>query len=192
MKRIILASGSPRKKEILSKLGLPFEAVASAYEEDMTAMADQFELAKFLSLGKAKDVANRISGEAIIIGADTFISFGSKFLGKPKNVDEARIMLERLSGKTHEIITGVAIIDTLTKIEINEAIVSKVTMRPISSEEIEGYIKTGEPLDKAGAYAIQERGAIFVSRIDGDFFTVMGLPLYFVAQKLKELGVKLF
>lgn len=192
MKRLVLASGSPRKKEILSKLGLPFEVMPSSYEEDMTAMPDQLELAKFLSLGKARDVAQRIAGEAVVIGADTFISLDNKFLGKPRNADEAKSMLQRLSGRTHEIITGVALIDTSANREINEAFVSKVTMRQISPEEIEGYIKTGEPLDKAGAYAIQERGAVFVSRIDGDFFTVMGLPLYFVAQKLKELGVKPF
>ena len=185
MKRIILASGSPRKKEILLKLGLPFEVIPSAYEEDMTAMQDQFELAKFLSLGKARDVAKNIDGEAIVIGADTFVSFEGKFLGKPKNENGARIMLEQLSGKTHEIITGIAIIDISTNTEINEALVSEITLRSISPDEIDGYIKTGEPLDKAGAYAIQERGAAFVSKIDGDFYTVMGLPLFFVAQKLK-------
>ncbi|EKD33365.1 MAG: hypothetical protein ACD_76C00044G0032 [uncultured bacterium] len=192
MKRIILASGSPRKKEILSKLGLPFEVIPSSYEEDMTAKSDQYELAKFLSLGKARDVAKQIDGAAIVIGADTFVSFDGKFLGKPKNENEARIMLEQLSGKTHEIITGVTLIDTSTCTEINEALVSKIMLRLISPDEIDGYIKTGEPLDKAGAYAIQERGAAFVERINGDFYTVMGLPLFFVAQKLKELGVKLF
>lgn len=192
MKRIILASGSPRKKEILSKLCLPFEIIPSSYEEDMTIMQDQFELAKFLSLGKAKDVAKNIDGEAIVIGADTFVTFDGKFLGKPKSEEEAKMMLEQLSGKTHEIITGVAIIDTSTGTKINEALISKTTLRPITPDEIDGYIKTKEPLDKAGAYGIQERGAAFVSRIDGDFYTVMGLPLFFVAQKLKELGVKLF
>jgi len=191
MNRIILASESPRKKEVFSKLGIVFETIPSSYEEDMGAKDNPKELAMFLSLGKAQNVAHTLQDDAIIIGADTFICLDGVFLGKPKNKKDAKQMLESLRGRSHKIITGVAIVDTAENIVINEALISNITMRNIEDNEIDAYIESGEPMDKAGAYAIQERGAIFVSDIQGDFFTVMGLPLFFVAEKLKERGVKI-
>ena len=188
MKRLILASESPRRKEILEKLGLEFEIIPSNYEEDLKAKKDPVELAKFLSLNKAKDVANKINGNAIIIAADTFIVLEGDFLGKPKDDQDAKKMLKSLSGKTHEVITGIALIDTSSNQEITDTSITKVTFKSLSSKEIQAYINTGEPLGKAGAYAIQEKGAAFVSKINGDFFTVMGLPLYLLAEQLKNIS----
>lgn len=192
MKRIILASESPRKKEILSKLGLQFEVMSSDYEEDMNAVSDPKELAKFLSMNKAKSVAEKITDEALIIAADTFLVHEGKLLGKPHTKDDARMMLRSLSGKTHNVITGIALIDTKTKKRSSDISQTKVTMKTLSDEEIEGYINTGEPLDKAGAYAIQGIGAVLIEKIEGDFYTVMGLPLSLLGQKLKEFGVSIF
>lgn len=188
MNRLILASKSPRRKEILEKLGLEFEIIPSGYKENLQAKKDPVELAKFLSLNKAKDVANKIKGNAIIIAADTFIVLEGKFLGKPKDDQDAKKMLNFLSGKTHEVITGIALIDTSTNQKITDVSITKVTFKSLSSKEIQTYINTGEPLGKAGAYAIQEKGAVFVSNINGDFFTVMGLPLHLLAEHLKNMS----
>jgi septum formation protein len=188
MKRLILASESPRRKELLSKLGLPFEVMHSDYEEDMNALPDPRQLAKFLSLNKAKSVAQKVKGDAIIIAADTFVVHNNTFLGKPHTPENAKVMLQSLQGQTHSVITGLAIIDTATNKIVNEISETKVTMRAISDDEIDWYVTTGEPLDKAGAYAIQGGAAIFVEKIDGDYFTVMGLPLCLLSKKLKEFN----
>jgi septum formation protein len=187
MTRLILASESPRRKEILTKLGLEFDIIPSTYQEDMQAKKDPSELAKFLSLNKAKNVAEKVNDEAIIIAADTFIVLDGKFLGKPKNAKHAEKMLKSLSNKTHQVITGIALINTKTKKEITDVSITKVTFKKLTTEEIKTYVATGEPLGKAGAYAIQEKGAAFVSNINGDFFGVMGLPLCLVAEKLKSV-----
>lgn len=190
MKKIILASSSPRRKEILSKLQLPFEVQVGDYEEDMTLPFPPVELAKFLSNGKAESVSKNNS-DAIIIAADTFIVHENKVLGKPKTESGAFEMLKMLSGKENDIVTGVTIIDASTNKKISFHEITKVFMREISDEEINAYIKTGEPMDKAGSYALQGLGAIFINRIEGDFFNAMGLPLYRLAEELqKSFGVK--
>lgn len=189
MRRLILASKSPRRKEILEKLGLDFEIVSSDYEEDFQAKKDPIELAKFLSLNKAKAVANNITDEAIIVAADTFIVLKGKFFGKPKDIQDARLMLELLSGQTHKVITGIALVDTVTNQEITDISITKVTFKSLTAKEIDDYIKTGEPFDKAGAYAIQGKGAVFITKIDGDFFAVVGLPLDLLAKHLKKFNV---
>lgn len=192
MKRLILASESPRRKELLSKLGLVFDVIASDYKEDMTALPDPRELAKFLSLNKAKSVAQKVSDDAIVIAADTFVIHNNRFLGKPHTAENAEFMLQSLQGQTHSVITGIALIETSTGKIINEISETKVTLRKLSTEEIDCYVNTGEPLDKAGAYAIQGHAAIFIEKIDGDYFTVMGLPLCLLSTKLKEFGISLF
>lgn len=191
MKKLILASSSPRRKEIFSKLRLPFEVEVGDYEEDMTLPLSPAELAQTLSKGKAESVAKNHS-DAIVVAADTFIVFGNKVLGKPKTAEKAREMLRMLRGKENNIITGVTIIDTGAKTTLTFDEITKVFMRDMSDSEIEGYVKTGEPLDKAGAYALQELGAIFIEKIEGDFFNAMGLPLATVARKLEERGIRLF
>ncbi len=189
MRKIILASSSPRRKEIFAKLRLPFEIQHSDYEEDMTLPMSPIELAKFLSLGKAESVAAK-NPDAIIIAADTFVVFENKFIGKPKSENEAKEMLKMLSGKENDIVTGVTIIDSQNKKQISFHDISKVFIQELSDEIIDSYIKTGDPMDKAGAYAIQEIGAVLIEKIEGDFFNIMGLPLRRLAQELENFGIK--
>lgn len=189
-KRIILASQSPRRRELFSRLQIPFIAVDSGYQEDMSLPLPPKKLAKFLSLGKALAVAKKYPN-SIIIAADTFVAYQNKVLGKPKSTAEAKKMLEILSGKTHSLITGLAIIDTQTNKKISKIIEAKVAIRKLTAREINNYIKSGEPMDKAGAYAIQGLGAVIVKNIDGDYHTAMGLPLYQLAQELKKLGLNI-
>lgn len=189
MKKIILASTSPRRKEILEKTRLPFEVRESNYEEDMTLDLPPEELVEFLSQGKARAVV-AANPDAIIIAADTFVVHEHHRLGKPKTAERAREMLQLLSGTTHELITGVTIIDTQSGRErtFHESV--RVHMAALSPETIDAYIATGEPLDRAGAYALQELGALLIEKIDGDFFTAMGLPLRRLAQELEAFGVR--
>lgn len=188
MKKIILASTSPRRKEILSKLRLPFEVQESNYEEDMTLDMPPDKLVEFLSIGKARAVAEK-NQNAIIIAADTFVVFDHHRLGKPKTPERAKEMLELLSGNQHEILTGVTIIDTDTDQTRSFSETNRVYMTALSPEVIDAYIKTGEPLDKAGAYAIQEIGALLIEKVEGDFFNALGLPLRRLANELKDFGV---
>lgn len=188
MKPIILASTSPRRKEIFSKLGLPFEVRESSYEEDMNLEMPPEELAEYLSTGKARAVAGQCTN-VIVIAADTFVVYDNQPLGKPRTPERAKEMLEMLSGKEHQIITGVTIIETGSGKSRSFHEVTRVFMAELSSEIIDAYIKTGEPMDKAGAYALQEIGALLVEKIEGDFFAACGLSLRRLAQELKGFGI---
>lgn len=188
MKQIILASASPRRKEILAKTGLKFQVEAGAYEEDMGLDMEPHKLARFLSLEKAKAVAGKYKN-ALIIAADTFITFKGEILGKPHTDIEAKRMLSLLNGKTHSVITGFTIIDTGSNEKISESVETKVCFKRLTEDEIKAYVKSGEPLDKAGAYAIQGLGSVFVKKIEGDYFNVMGLPLGSLTEALKKFGV---
>ena len=174
-RRILLASTSPRRIEILGSTGLQFEAVSPDYEEDMTLPLDATELAKVLSLGKAMAVA-QLHPEAIVIGADTFIAHNGVVLGKPHTAERAKHMLQQLSGVTHQVITGLSVVCVESAQTIQVAEVAQVTFRTITSEEIDAYIATGEPLDRAGAYAIQSGAKKFVERTEGDYMSILGLP----------------
>lgn len=189
MQNIILASTSPRRKELLEKTGLPFTIVASNYEEDMTLALAPHDLAKHLSKGKADAVAPDHQ-DSIIIAADTFIVFGDKILGKPHTSEKAKEMLAMLSGKTHSIITGFTIIDTKTKKTTSCTTETKVHFRKLTADEIDAYVATGEPLDKAGAYGIQGLGSELVDKIEGSFSNVVGLPVEEVMVVLKDFGVE--
>ena len=186
MKKIILASSSPRRKEIFAKIGIPFEVQESDYEEDMSVNLPAGELAEFLSAGKANAVA-KMNPDAIVIAADTFVVYDGRPLGKPKTEERAREMLEMLSGKEHEIVTGVTIIEGRNVVSFHQE--THVYMAVLSSAVIDAYIRTGEPLDKAGAYALQEMGALLVEKIEGDFFNAMGLPLKRLVEELRAFGV---
>lgn len=188
MKQIILASTSPRRKEIFEKSGLPFTTEDSNYEEDMTLPLSPQKLSGYLSLGKAKNVAEKHSN-VIIIAADTFVVFDNKVLGKPYTPEKTKEMLLLLNGKQNTIITGVTIIDTETNKTESFFTEVKVYLKKLTESEIDNYIKSGEPLDKAGAYALQGLGSVFVEKIEGDFFGAMGLPLVTVVEKLKSFGV---
>jgi len=188
MKRIILASASPRRKELLENIGLKFEVEPSDYPEDMRSGLSPAELARSISLEKAKAVASKHK-KAVVIAADTFIVFRGKIMGKPGTEAEARKMLMRLRGKPHSVITGFTILDTDENRVFTKSVETVVYIKNLTSEEVDAYVKSGEPLDKAGAYAIQGLGSIIVERIEGDYFNVIGLPLSALAEGLKDFGI---
>jgi septum formation protein len=188
MKDIILASSSPRRKALLEQIGLKFKVDASTQEEDYLTWQQPDRLVKEVSLKKAESAAGK-HPDAVIIAADTIGVIGGRIIGKPHSEKEAREILSLLSGKAHMVITGFTVLDTLTSKSITRSVETAVYMKPMTEAEIEAYVATGEPLDKAGAYAIQGRGALLVEKIEGDYFNVMGLPLYALAEALKEFGV---
>ena len=191
-RRIILASQSPRRKQLLEQIGLrDFEVRKSCYKENMQAMDNPQELAKFLALNKAKEVAQYYVN-AIIIGGDTFTVFNGKFIGKPKDKNDARQILKNFSGKEHLIISGLALIDTKSKKTITDFGQAKVKFRKLSNEEIDNYVNLGEGLKMAGAYGLMNRAAPLIESINGDFYSVIGLPLNKLYLCLKKMGVDLY
>lgn len=186
--KIILASTSPRRQELFGKLRLPFTIEASDYEEDMTLKMPPLKLAKTLSYGKALAVAKKHQS-GIVIGADTFVVFGDHLLGKPKSEFEARKMLEKLSGKRVDILTGLAVINVASGKKVSTTDITKVYIKKLSKREINNYIASGEPMDKAGAFAIQGLGAVIIRKIEGSFMSAMGLPLFALAKELKKMGI---
>lgn len=184
--KIFLASKSPRRREILEMLRLPFHVVTidgidESYPEDM----DPEEVPLLISEKKAEAYIKHLSGNDLVITADTLVICDGKIIGKPKNIEDAKIILKFLSGKTHRVTTGVTIITSEKKKSF--AVTSEVTFANLSDEEIEYYIKTFLPLDKAGAYGIQEWiGAVAVAKIEGSFYNVMGLPVHKLYQELKD------
>ena len=188
MKRILLASASPRRKELLEQIGLRFEVEPSDYEEDIVPGSEPHEMARKLSLGKARAAARK-HRNAIIIAADTFVVFGDRILGKPRTDAEAREMLRALNGQAHSVITGFTILDTETGKVLSRSVETRVHMRKLTLKEIDSYVRTKEPLGKAGGYAIQGLGAVLIERIEGDYSNVVGLPLSALAESLREFGV---
>lgn len=185
MKKIILASTSPRRKEILKKIGIPFEIIPTNYEEDMTLDLPPAELVKHLSQNKAKEVT-KTQKNTIIIAADTIIAFKNQILGKPKSKQDAINTLKKLSNNNHSVFTGFTIIDTETNKSISRSVETKVFFKNLSDETITNYVASGEPLDKAGSYAIQSLGAVLVDKIEGDYFNIMGLPLSVLVDSLQK------
>jgi septum formation protein len=189
MKRIILASGSPRREALLEQICLKFTVDARVREDNEFVGREPHQLAREISLKKAESIASGYPN-AIIISADTFGIIDGCIIGKPHSENEACAMLASLSGKSHTVITGFTVLDTLTRKTISRSVETTVYMKRITKSEIEAYVKTGEPLDKAGAYAIQGLGAVLVEKIEGDYFNVVGLPLCALAAVLKEFDVK--
>ena len=187
---IILASGSPRRLELLKLAGInDFKVIADMSDEYITPGLSPEEQVCTLSLKKAQNVADSCSSEDIIIAADTLVYLDNEPLGKPDSPHDAEVMLRKLSGRTHCVYTGV----TLQKNEKHVSFAEKtdVFFREISDKEITAYVKTGEPMDKAGSYAAQGGAAIFIKRIEGDFFNVMGLPICRLSLMLKDFGITL-
>ncbi len=187
-RKIVLASSSPRRKDLLALTGLHFIIDKSDYKEILTPGARPRRIARRLSHAKATGVAKKYN-DALIIAADTFIVYRHTFLGKPHTGEEAMRMLSLLSGRCHFVITGFTIIDTTTGKKVSRSVQTKVWFRKVTKKEIISYIRTGEPLDKAGAYAIQGLGAVFVEKIEGDYFNVIGLPISSLAEALKKFGI---
>jgi len=188
--KIVLASGSPRRKELLERLFTGELQILPAEGEEVPPVgAGPDEIVKVLSEAKAREVARKCGREDLVIAADTIVWLGGKLLGKPADEAEAARMLHALSGQDHEVYTGVTLIhgDTV----LSEAEMTKVSFRNMTDREIEAYIRSGEPMDKAGAYGIQGLGSVFVRKIEGDFFNVMGLPVCRLGEMLKTQGVEL-
>jgi septum formation protein len=185
MQTIILASSSPRRKALLQRLNIPFTVESSHVEEKIPPKIPPEEAVISLALQKAKAVASH-ANEAIVIGADTVVSIHNQILGKPKSREEAKNMLKVLSGQTHSVYTGTAIVYGKKERVFYEQ--TDVTFWKLTDEEIEDYLDSGEPFDKAGAYGIQGLGSVFVKTIHGDFFSVVGLPIGRVYRTLKEMG----
>ncbi len=188
MKEIILASSSPRRKELLELTGLKFTVDGVDYEERMDSGLQPHRLARFLSREKAKAAAKKYN-DAIIIAADTFIVLKGRLLGKPKTEKEAVKILGSLNGKVHSVITGFTIIDTSNRRTLSRSVETKVWFKKLTEDEIDSYVRTGEPLDKAGAYGIQGLGSVIVKKIEGDYFNVIGLPLSALMDSLKRFGI---
>jgi septum formation protein len=190
--RLILASASPRRRELLSRLGLPFDVRPSRIDEALAPEVAAPALAAALARAKARDVADQVraagDGPAVILGADTLVVLDGRPLGKPGSRDEARAMLRALRGRSHEVVTAVALIEVPGGHEVTETVTSRVLMRPYGEPEIDAYVATGEPDDKAGAYAVQGVGGQLVARVEGCFENVVGLPLGTTARLLRTFG----
>ncbi len=182
-KLIVLASQSPRRKEILEKINLPFLVDAADVNEEINFKNDIREELKKIAFKKANTVAKRHRGK-IILAADTVVMIDGKVLGKPKTEEEAAGMLKRLSGRKHEVLTGVCLLDD-KNIRV-ECVVCEVEFHKLMDEEIERYIETKEPMDKAGAYGIQGFASCYIKGIQGDYYSVMGLPISWVYHELKN------
>ncbi|PTW02736.1 septum formation protein [Halanaerobium saccharolyticum] len=185
--KLVLASASPRREEILTQLNLKFTIVPSKIDESAFDHSDPVELVKVLAEKKASSVSKLVE-DALIIAADTVVVHNDQILGKPGNKFEARKMLKQLSSDKHQVITGVAVLNSRTGESYLDYNITEVKMTALSESEIENYVETGEPLDKAGAYAIQGFGGLFVEEIKGSYYSVMGLPIHQLADLMDKFN----
>ncbi len=189
-KELILASASPRRKEILAILGYPFTVKESGIKE---TAPEGLEPAKYVGR-TARDKARKVAemSKGLIIGADTVVVHQDRVLGKPRDNADAERMLKDLSSSIHEVMTGIVVIDSDTGKEASACEITRVYFRHLGGEEIRGYVATGEPIDKAGSYAIQGVGAVFVEKIEGCYFNVVGLPIFRLYRMLASFGINIF
>jgi septum formation protein len=189
MRKVILSSASPQRKKLLEQIiGNDFQICSSSYDEAHVSDLTPEELVRHHSIEKAKDVASRFS-DAIIISADTVIVLNAEVIGKPDSADRARRILQKLGGQRMQAITGMTLIDSKTGKIITESEVTDIWMKELSEDEITAYIRTGEPFGKAGAFAIQGKGALFIEKIEGDYFNVVGLPLFKLGKMLESMDI---
>lgn len=195
MTKIILASASDRRKDILSQVGISYEVMPSSIDEDAIQADTPAVLVEALSAAKAEDIAERLTKNFVIIGADTVVVKDNSILGKPSDEAEAAKMLQMLQGNRHEVYTGVTLISVSPE---GKGLIDTfhvrtiVDMIPMTAAQIDAYIKTGEPMDKAGAYGIQGRGAAYIQDIAGDYYNVVGLPISTVLARLANMGIDLY
>ncbi|HPG40802.1 MAG TPA: nucleoside triphosphate pyrophosphatase [bacterium] len=175
-RNVVLASQSPRRAQLLKLMGLQFRVCPSNYDEDSIAISEPERHVQVLSLAKAREIANSLE-YGLVIGADTIVVLDGEILGKPRDAEHARDMLSRLSGRTHQVYTGFAIVQQPEGKSVTGFEMTNVHFRMLRSWEIQGYINTASPFDKAGAYGIQDQSAIFADRIDGCFYNVVGFPV---------------
>lgn len=192
MKKIVLASASPRRKEILEQVGVSFDIIPSTSDEVITKSIPK-EVVEELAQQKAYEVFSNLNSQGIVIGADTIVVLNNSIMGKPKDENDAFDMLNSLQDNTHIVYTGVCVYinenNETKKLLFSEA--TSVTMYPMTKEQILDYIRTKEPMDKAGAYGIQGKSAIYIKKIDGDYNTVVGLPIARLYNELLKLGIDL-
>ena len=206
MSQIILASQSPRRKELLEQIGLEFEICPAKGEEVITKTVPE-EVVMELSKQKAEEVAAMVStyaqehkdittpSDILVIGADTVVAYDGKILGKPVDEADAKRMLTMLSGNTHSVFTGVTLVLIDKSGRAGELVFyekTDVTMHKMTEKEIDRYIATGEPMDKAGSYGIQGKCAIYIEKIEGDYNNVVGLPIARIYQELKKIGIDIY
>ena len=186
--KIILASASPRRKELMDLMEVPYQVIPSQFDEKRDESLEPEKQVEKLAYGKAKDVLDRTTGDRIIIGCDTLVYKDGKFYGKPKTEDVARKMLEELKDAYHEVITGLSIF--IVKDDVVQEYIShdttRIHIKDMSEKEIGQWIATGKALDKAGAYAIQEEFCVFIDRIEGSYFSTIGLPVHQVYDVIKQ------
>lgn len=183
--KIILASSSPRRKEILENANVKFDIIKSEIDEVILDNELPSQVVMRLAFEKCIDIAAK-HRESLVIGADTVVVLDDIILGKPKDIDEAIAMITQLSGKTHQVITGISLINLTANKKIIDYVVSNVKFKDLSAEDIKDYIQTNESLDKAGAYGIQGYGALLVEEIQGDYFNIVGLPISRLSDLLKQ------
>lgn len=188
--QFILASASPRRREILAGLGVDLQVLPSQIDETLQAGESPPSYVQRLAREKARDISRKLA-QGIVIGADTVVVLDSRILGKPTDADDARAMLAALANQWHTVFTGVAVINCHDGQEKVDYCATRVKFTPLSDEEIEWYIKSGEPFDKAGAYAIQGLGTIFIEAIEGNYLNVVGLPVTLLRRMVASLGVRL-
>jgi septum formation protein len=195
--RLVLASTSPRRRELLGLLGLPFEVVPSRFDEaalSPTGLAPADYVTR-LAAGKAAEVAARTDGDALIIGADTTVILDGTTLNKPTDHEDARRMLRLLSGRTHQVYTGLCLVPVkngLAGPPVTNHTVTDVTFDTLSEDTLAAYVATGEPLDKSGAYGIQGKALSFIPKINGDYFNVVGLPVFLLCQLLPQFDISIW
>lgn len=193
LRHVILASTSPRRQELIATLRIPFKIVPSDANEDTPDGWEPRMIVETLALRKAEAVYRNLSDEgsnAIVVGSDTIVVLDGDILGKPTDDKDAARMLSLLQGRTHKVFTGVACIDALNGQRIVRHRVTTVSMKTLNEDQIMSYVRSGEPQDKAGAYAIQGLGASIVDSIEGDYFNVVGLPLSLLSDMIAEMGMQ--
>lgn len=189
--RLVLASGSPRRKELLALLGLSFDILVSDADETIAPGTNPQQAVQELAYRKASAVANTLDGSApgrVVLGADTIVVVDGEILGKPADADDAARMLRLLSGRAHSVYTGIALVEAGGGRVVRDVRGTEVVMKELGDEQIRAYISTGEPMDKAGAYAIQGKAVQFITEIHGDYTNVVGLPVAMTADRLAEFG----
>jgi septum formation protein len=189
MKSIVLASSSPRRRQLLEKTGICFTVDTAEIEEDKYDGGDPADLVKSISFSKAKAASLRHK-DKIVIAADTVGYLDGRLLGKPHSSENARDMLAMMSDRYHDVITGFTILDTGSGATISRAVVTRVRFKKLSQSQIDDYVLSGEPLDKAGAYAIQGLGSALVDRVEGDYCNVIGLPVSALTEELAKFGIQ--
>lgn len=193
MQQIVLASKSPRRIELLTQLGVSFVTYSPEFREKLDpdeGMEKASDIALYNAIGKAKE-ASRHFKSSIIIGVDTVGESGGHILGKPKDEEDAKRLIRLISGTAHKVVSAICVINTKSDKTLTSVTETSVEMEKMDERDIEKYIRSGEGIDKAAAYAIQGKGALFIKKINGDYFNVVGLPIYALKKLLEEFGISL-